>query len=135
MPGLTSLALTTQQTVEILSLYSTADRNVEAVAAAPGWNVIGAFPISASATILLDAIGSVSNSSLTMTLRLYDITPSSVGPVSGSALLITSTTSVHVYSAAFDIVGGHQYQVQAQVVGAAGAGLFGNAHRVAPASV
>ncbi len=127
-----TLSLTTEQVIEVLSLYATADTTIYGVVSAPGWIVIGSFPMPASADIRLDAMGSVSGPSLVMSVRLYDTTPGFIGPVSGSTATIVSTTMAEVYSSTFSVVGGHTYQVQAQVVGNVGNNYFGSAHRVAP---
>lgn len=123
------LALTTEQIIEILSVYATADQAIDAVAATPGWNVIGAFTMPASADVLVDLLGSVSNASLTLKVRLYCVTPTHVGVVSGSTAQIDSTTDVQAFSGVVSLVGGRAYQFQAEVTGAAGSGLFGNARR------
>lgn len=135
MPGLSGLALTTQQVIEILSLYSAAQQSIVAVAVAPGWNVIGAFPMPTDADIRLDVIGSVSDASLTMTTRMYCVSPGFVGPVSGSSVQIASTTDVEVFSGVFTLQGGRLYQVQVEVVGAAGDDFFGLVRRAAPAGI
>ena len=136
MPGLSGLALTTQETIEILSLYSSAAQQVAAVASPPGWTVIGGFPMPTTADIRLEVLGSVSDPSLTMSVRLYCTTPGSLGPVSGSDVVIASTTDVQQYSGQFTLQGaGRQYQMQSQVVGAAGVPYFGNVRRAAPAGI
>lgn len=118
-------ALTTEQIIEILSVYSTPEREIEAVAATPGWNVIGAFVMPASADILVDIMGSVSVDSLTLRVRLYDITPGSIGVVSGSIAQLNSETDVQAYSGRITLQGGHKYQFQAEVTGGSGDGFFG----------
>jgi hypothetical protein len=135
MPGLSGLALTKEETIEILSLYATSAARVDAVATAPGWVVVGSFPIPTTADIRLDVLGSVSDPSLTMSIRLYCTTPGSVGMVSGSQVALASLVDVQVFSSAFTVVGNRSYQVQSQVVGNAGASYFGNLRRVAPAGI
>jgi hypothetical protein len=135
MPGLSGLALTTEQTIEILSLYSSSQDRIDAVATAPGWNVIGGFPMPTTADIRLDVFGLVSDASLNMTVRLYDVTPGSVGAVNGSDVHITSTTDDQEFSGVFTLTGGRRYQVQCQVVGNAGDNYFGCVRRAAPAGV
>lgn len=136
MPGLSGLALTKEETIEILSLYSSSAEQIGAVSAEPGWNCIGAFPMPVTADIRLDALGSVSDDSLTMTIRLFDVTEGSVGPVSGSEVRINSTMpDTQAFSGAFTLAGSHSYQVQCQVVGAVGDGFFGNVARVAPTGI
>jgi hypothetical protein len=119
-------ALTTEQIIEILSAYSAPSQEIEAVAATPGWHVIGALRMPVTFDGLqLTAIGSVSDASLTMRVRLYCITPGFVGPVSGASLTIASTTDVSAESGLFDLVGQRLYQFQAEVTGDVGDGLFG----------
>ena len=127
------LALTTQQIIETISLYSSSASQVPAVAVAPGWSVFGAFPMGTTAAIRLDVLGSVSDPSLTMTVRLYCITAGSVVAVSGSTCQISSTTDIEVFSGVFTLIGGNrQYQMQCQVVGNVGPSYFGNVRRTAP---
>lgn len=135
MPGLSGLALTTEQVIEILSMYSSSAQSIVAVVTEPGWNVIGAFPMPTTADIRLDVIGSVSDPALTMTARLYCVTPGSVGEVSGSRASIASAIDTEVFSAQFTLQGGCLYQVQVQVVGAAGDNYFGLVRRAAPAGI
>ncbi|HYQ47144.1 MAG TPA: hypothetical protein VER11_34475 [Polyangiaceae bacterium] len=135
MPGLSGLALTKEETIEILSVYATAEERIDAVTSAPGWEAIGAFPIPATADIRLDVLGSVSDAALTLTVRLYDITSGHEGPVAGSEVNITSLLDAQAFSATFTVIGNHRYQVHAQVVGASGASYFGHILRAAPAGV
>lgn len=135
MPGLSGLALTTEQVIEILSLYATSQQPILAVAADPGWNVIGAFPMPTTADIRLDVIGSVSDPSLTMIARLYCVTPGFVGEVSGSRVQLTSMIDVEVFSSQFTLPGNMLYQVQVEVVGNAGDSYFGYVRRAAPAGI
>src|SRR3954454_14329922 len=125
MPGLTSLALTKAETIEILSLYSSAQQSIIAVATEPGWNVIGAFPMPTTAEIRLDLVGSVSDDSLLMTCRMYCVTPGFIGEVAGSRAQLSSTIDAEVFSSQFTLAGGRLYQVQCQVVGNAGDDYFG----------
>lgn len=135
MPDLSGLALTAQQTIDILSLYATSQEPVLAVATEPGWTVIGGFPMSTSADIRLDVTGSVSDVSLVLNTRLYCITPGFVGEVSGSRVQLTGLIDTQVLSGKFTLFGGRLYQVQAEVVGNAGGSYFGYVRRAAPAGV
>lgn len=128
-----TLALTTQQTIEVISLYSSSGQSILGVAAAPGWTVIGAFPMSATASVRLDVIGSVSDVSLTMTVQMYCVSLGFAGVVSGSQVQVTSLIDAEVFSGLFTLTGGRLYQVQAQVVGNAGDSFFGMVRRAAPA--
>ena len=129
------LELTTEQIIEILSVYATAEQYLEAVAATPGWNVIGAFTMPASAELRVDMIGSVSDAGLALRVRLYDITAGSVGAVSGSTAQLNSTTDTQAYSGVVELVGGHKYQFQAEVTGLAGSAYFGVVRRAMPVGV
>jgi hypothetical protein len=126
-------ALTQEQIIEIISVYSSAAQSILAVAAEPGWNVIGAFPMPTTADIRLDVIGSVSDPTLTMECRVYCVTPGFVGEVSGSRAQLNSTVDVEVFSGHFPLTGGRLYQMQCQVVGNVGDGYFGLVRRAAPA--
>jgi hypothetical protein len=120
------LGLTTEQIIEILSAYSAAESTVPAVPASPGWRVVGAFPMPITASgIVLSAVGSVSDDSLTMRLRLFCITPGAVAEVAGSRVTITSTTDTQASSGTFALVGGRVYQFQAEVTGDTGSHFFG----------
>jgi hypothetical protein len=121
--------LTTEQVIEILSVYATADLRLEAVATTPGWNVIGAFTMPASATLRLDLLGAVSDLSLTLRVRLYCVTTGYVGPVSGSDATLASLVESQAFSGNIDLVGGLLYQFQAEVTGAVGTPYFGVVRR------
>lgn len=129
------LELTTEQIIEILSVYATAEQYIDAVAATPGWTVIGAFTMPATADVLVDVLGSVSNVALALRVRIYDITPGSVGAVSGSTAQLNSTTDTQAYSGVVSLVGGHKYQFQAEVTGLAGSAYFGVVRRAMPVGV
>ena len=136
MPGLTGLALTKAETIEILSLYATSNRPLLGRAVGPGWEVIGSlgrFPVTAD--IRLDVTGIVSDSSLVLTTRLYCTTWGFVGEVSGSRVQLASTVDDQAYSSQFTLVGGRVYQVQSQVIGNEGDSYFGYVRRAAPSSI
>ncbi len=122
-------ALTQDQITEVLSVYATAEEYVDAVAATPGWTVIGGFLMPASVNVLVDILGAVSDVSLTLRVRLYDITTGSVGIVSGSTASLTSTTDAQAFSGVVTLTGGHTYQFQMEVTGNAGSGFFGVTRR------
>lgn len=126
------IALSIADQIEIVSLYASAAERVDAVATAPGWTVVGGFPMPTTASIRLEVLGSVSDASLLMSIQLYCTTPGFVGVVAGSNVAISSLSDVSAYSSVFDLAGGRQYQVQAQVVGNAGSSYFGNVRRAAP---
>jgi len=133
---MSGFALTQEQIIEVLSVYATAERQVDAVAASPGWHVIGAFSMPASADVRVDAIGSVSDdATLTMRVQLFDITPGLVGPVSGSVASTTSETDVQFFSGVVSLVGGHAYQFQAEVTGGVSSSFYGVVRRACLAGV
>lgn len=120
---------------QILDLFATSQAQVPAVATAPGWTVIGGFRMLITTDIRLEAIGAVSDPSLTMTVRLFCTTPGALGVVAGSLTdPITSTTDVETLSGSFTLPGNRLYQVQAQVVGNLGGQYFGTVRRTAPAN-
>jgi len=132
MPGLSGLALTTEQFVEVISMYVASAGRVDAVEVAPGWHIIGPLPVPATANIRFDLLGSVSDESLVLSARLYCVTPGFVGVVPGSSVQLSSTIDVEQFSGEFTLVGNRIYQVWAQVVGAAGDDYFGRVSRAAP---
>lgn len=129
------LALTQEQIIEILSVYGTAPFEIEAVATTPGWTVIGAFTMPATTDLRIQALGSVSDASLVLRVRLYCITPGGVGVVSGSTVQLNSVTDIDAFSGVFSLPGGRAYQFQAEVTGGAGSGLFGVVRRSAPVGI
>lgn len=122
-------ALTLEQIIEIISVYATAEQYIDAVAATPGWYVIGGFPMPATADIRLDMIGSVSDPSLTLRSRLYCVTPGAVGIVSGSEVTLNSTNDTEAFSGVFTLTAGRIYEFQAEVTGNAGSSYFGVVRR------
>lgn len=121
--------LTYEQIIEVLSVYATAEQQIAAVAASPGWHVLGTFTMPASAPLITDVFASVTDASLVCRVRLYDITPGSVGEVSGSRAETNATQDTQVFSGVITLTGGHIYQWQAEVVGASGDAFFGVVRR------
>jgi hypothetical protein len=126
---MSGFALTQEQIIEILSVYATAEQYLDAVAATPGWYVIGGFTMPATASLRTDVLGSVSDASLTERVRLYCVTPGSVGVVSGSEASLNSLTDVRAFSGVISLTGGRVYQFQAEVTGNAGSAYFGVVRR------
>ncbi len=118
------VALTTEEQLEIIASVQTGNKVVLAVAAAPGWNVIGEFYLPVGAPARLEAIGAVSDASLAMTVRLFDL--ADVAAISGSPARLTALSYTRVLSGLFDLLGGRTYQIQAQVVGNLGDTYFGS---------
>lgn len=120
-------ALTAASTVEVIAAYSTPQTTVLAVAATPGWQVLGAFYMPKSAQARIDALMMVSDASLTCRVRLYDATP---GAVSGSRIVpgyasTQSLTTIRRFGPLVSLVGGKTYQLQCEVTGDEGDGFFG----------
>jgi len=119
-------ALTTTPQIDILSAYSAPQGPLAAVAATPGWHVVGAFFLHAAADLKLELVGLVSHASLTMRARLFDLTTNE--PVSGIQPTIsgaTKTTDQRVLSNSAPLNGNRAYQIQVEVTGNVGSAYFG----------
>ncbi len=128
-------ALTQEQIIEVLSVYATAEQYLDAVAATPGWYVIGGFDMPASADIRVTVIGSVSNASLILKVRLCCVTTGFVGAVSGSDAQLSTVTDSEAFGGTVSLVGGRTYQFQAEVTGTSGVNYFGTVRRATLAGV
>jgi hypothetical protein len=122
-------ALTQEQIIEVLSVYATAEQQLDAVAATPGWYVIGAFTMPASADLRVDIMGSVSDVSLVQRVRLYCVTAGAVGAVSGSEATLNTLADSQAFSGVVTLTAGRIYQFQAEVTGATGSAYFGVVRR------
>jgi hypothetical protein len=82
----------------------------------PGWYVIGAFYLSTAITnATLETIGGVSDPSLTLTVRLFNLT--TVSEVTGSRASITSIPDIRALSSVIaSLPGNTVYQVQAEAI-------------------
>lgn len=121
-----TIALTSGQTVEIISSFAATNKSIPAVSASPGWHVVGSFRVPVEAKGRLDVVGIVSSGSLTMRVRLFDLT--TAGVVAGSlSELASATVDTYARSGTFVIPGGRLYQVQAEVTGGAGFGVLKSA--------
>lgn len=126
-------ALTETAEIEVLAAYSAPQQAIAAVAASPGWYVVGAFFLQTSATLKLELVGAVSHASLTMRARVFDLTSNQ--PVSGISVSIsgaTSTTDQKVLSGPAPLTGNRTYQIQAEVTGNAGGSYFGVVRSAGP---
>lgn len=121
---MTTPGLTSDSTIEIISAYTATNQTIAAVASAPGWHVVGLFFLPVNATCRLEALGGVSDDSLVMTVRLFDLT--AVAAVSGSEATIDKIADERETSGVITLAGGRNYQIQAQVLGGAGADLYGS---------
>lgn len=115
-------ALTDSATGEIFA-YTGGRAVVDAVSDTPGWTTIGAFFMPFSIEAMLEIIGFVSDPALTLRARVFDLTTAAV--VSGSTASTTASSDARARSGVVAFVAGHLYQVQAEVIGDSGAGLFG----------
>lgn len=116
------LALTAEETIEVLSTYTASEQVIAAVATTPGWYVVGAFHMRVTFEARLAVIASVSNASLTLRARLFDLV--TLLPLD-AIISIQSTTDVFQTSPSVALTGGHDYQMQVEVTGGAGDTLFG----------
>jgi len=91
----------------------------------PGWFVVGAVYVPTAITnAVVEAIGGVSDPSLTLTVRLFSL--ATVAEVTNSRVTITSVTDVRAVSSTIaTLPGTATYQVQAQAIGdSAGPSFF-----------
>lgn len=127
------LALSDAERIEIISMYATSAEPVLAVAADPGWQTVGMFPMRVSANIRFSVIGTVSDASLTLTTRLYCLTPGFVGEVTGSRVQhVGELIGAEQVSPPCTLTAGRLYEVQAEVTGNAGPDYYGNVWRAGP---
>lgn len=121
-------ALTTASSLEIISAYAATNTVIRAVAATPGWTVVGAFYLPKSASARIDALMMVSDASLTCRVRLYDATAGAIAAASRVVpgyVTTQSLTAVRQLGPVVSLTGGHLYQFQAEVTGDAGDEFFG----------
>ncbi len=109
-------------TVEVVAAWVAPETVVSAVAAAPGWSLLGEYYLPKSCTARLDVVGLVSSAGLTLTTRLWDTTDKAA--VNGS-VAITATAPTRALGTAVQLLGDRTYQVHVQCVGAAGDDKFG----------
>lgn len=123
MPSLEGIGLTTGTQVEIIAAYSASHREILAVDTTPGWYVVGAFQMSATAKVRLELIGSVSDTGLVLRARLFDVDLGE--PVSGSTAQLSTDVDSRALSGVFSLTGPKLYQIQAEVTGDSGDAEFG----------
>jgi hypothetical protein len=119
------MALTPEDLLEVLSVYSALEQAIPAVAATPGWYVVGAFSLRVSYDVRFQVIASVSDASLTLNARLFDMSSTPPAPVAGVLSLQDLVDAVRT-SQVVSLTGGHLYQMQVEVVGDAGEDFFGS---------
>ena len=110
-----SIGLTGEAIVEVINGFTAAEQVVAAVAAEPGWTVVGALWVPVDVTAQLELIGLVTDAALAMTARLYNATDAAI--VSGTAVSTSSLVDERKVSGAVVVAGGKLYQVQVEVVG------------------
>lgn len=102
----------------ILTAYVSSQEDIESIAATPGWQVVGAFHMPLTETIVLELIGFVATAGLTMRARLFDLSTNL--PIDTAYAQITSTTDSRNLSGPITLTGGRDYQLQVEVTGADG---------------
>lgn len=115
-------ALTNSQTGEVFA-YSSGRSVIDAVAATPGWVVIGAFFLPFSVSARLDIIGFVSDVALTLRARLFDMTAAAAVP--GAVAETTELQDARALSGIVALEGNRIYQIQIECTGDEGDGMFG----------
>lgn len=121
-------ALEEASTIEVIAAYSAPQTQVPAVAATPGWQVLGAFWLPKTTKARLDALMMVSDATLTCRVRLYDATPGAIAAASRIVPGYASTQSTTMEQRKGPVVtltGGHLYQIQCEVTGDTGDDMFG----------
>lgn len=117
------LKLSFDELVEVISTYTATEQAIQAVTASPGWYVVGAFKMRASLNVFLSGVVSVSDASLTLRARLFDLTDKVPVPIQ---LATQSIIDAYASSGSAELVGQHIYQMQIEVVGNAGEQYFGS---------
>jgi len=117
------LKLSVDELIEVISTYTATEQAIMAVAASPGWYAVGAFKMRATLAVFLGGVVSVSHASLTLRARLFDLT--AAVPVE-IQLATQELVDTYTSSGEAELVGGHIYQMQIEVVGNAGEQYFGS---------
>lgn len=108
-------AVESATSVEIVAAWTTPATVVSAVAASPGWRVIGEYYLPKSCAARLDVVHLVSAVGLTSRVRLWDTLDGAVpGSVETGAVVPTRSLGGMV-----QLTGGRTYQIQAECTGAA----------------
>lgn len=117
---------TTEDIEEIAMNYNTGQETIPAAPSGPAFQVIGGFEATLSTSARLQVTGLVSTALLAMTVRVYHVTEPGV---LGSSVTIASTDVTTVTQATtIDLIGGHEYQIQAQVLSGNSETEFGVVH-------
>lgn len=123
-----TVGLTPNAEVQIIAAYAAPTMAIAAVAATPGWIIVGAMVLGATWPARLSLIGSVSSAALTMRARLFDM--HLVEPVEGAGVELTSLTDVRLIGGEVLLRGARVYQIHVEVIGPAGFGSFKTAELV-----
>ena len=121
------LKLGPDEIIEIIATYTATSQSIPAMGETPGWFVVGAFRMRVNYAVALAAIVSVSDESLTLRARLFDMTAAL--PVA-IHLATQSMVDEYVQSGPADLDGGHVYQMQVEVTGNSGLDYFGSAKAI-----
>jgi hypothetical protein len=124
-------ALESAASVEVIAAYSAPQIQIPAVSESPGWRVVGAFYLPKSAKCRLDILALVSDPSLTLHARLYELKTGTQGAnqvVTGALVQTQSIVPKRSLSSVVSLVGNRNYQIHIEVTGGAGEGLFGLIH-------
>ncbi len=117
-----AISLTEKATVEIIAAYTATNQAFPAVAAAPGWYVVGSFFMPKASPARLECEGLVSAVANVLTMRLVDVLTGI--PVGGSTTEgISAMVDTRKLSGSFELAGGKTYQMQAQIIGPSGFGV------------
>ncbi len=108
--------------LEVVAAWVAPKRVVPAVASSPGWYVMGEYYLPKSTMAQLDVVGCVSDVSLTLRARLWDV--QAAAPVPGE-VQIKKVDGDRVKGARVSLLGNRRYQVQVECTGGAGDTLFG----------
>lgn len=116
------MAVEEAATLEVLAAWVAPKTVVPAVAATPGWHVIGEYYLPSSTLARLEAILSVSASGLTANVRLWDMSANAA--ISGAVAASTSTTTARQLSGRVNLTGNRRFQIQMECTGAIGEDKF-----------
>lgn len=118
---LQGMAVEPATSVEVVAAWVVPKTVVSAVAAAPGWVVLGEYFLPKSTKARLESILSVSADGLTARVRLWDVTAGAALP---GAVTRTSQVPARELGGVVSLVGNRSYQVQAECVGGEGEDQF-----------
>ena len=122
MNGLQGFAVEEATKYEVLSAWTVPATVVPGVASGTGWQTLGEYYLPGDVDARLDCTGLVSASGLTMTMRLWDTVTKQAVP---GSVEISSQVPQRKLGPRVSLAGLQTYQVQVQVVGAAGDDKFG----------